>query len=216
MTPRERSGIRLAAAGYALGMLHDLASRSRVPGIKPLLFLAMAAAHTTALVRLVRGGPRMPVPRAARWVAAPLAVASFGAMIYSILIEIPLRGAWLNRGHTDRLVTGGTYRLTRHPGVLWLSLGIVSLAVATRSRQLARAAGALIAGDVLHVWFQERFVLHREFGEPYAAYTRRTPMLVPTPASVRAFVRGADPAPPAAAAAAPGAERAPRGRDGYA
>ena len=190
MTSTERTGLRLAALGYALGMLHDLSARWRLPWVKPVLFLAMATAHSVALHRLAAGGPRVRVPGVARAVALPLAVASFAAMVYSILIEIPLRGAWLERGHTSQLVTGGTYRLTRHPGVLWLSLGVVALSIATGSRQLMRTAAALIAGDVVHVWFQERFVLGREFGEDYDAYRRHTPMLLPTPTSLRRFLTG--------------------------
>lgn len=82
-----------------------------------------------------------------------LALVSFVGMAYSLLIEIPLRKAWLREGYTDVLVTTGTYSLIRHPGVLWLASALGLAALATRSRRLLLAWPAIVLGDVAHVWF---------------------------------------------------------------
>jgi protein-S-isoprenylcysteine O-methyltransferase Ste14 len=119
-------------------------------------------------------------------VMAPL---GWAAMFYSIMVEIPFRKGWVERGHTDELVTTGTYALTRHPGVLWFTIAVLASAVATRSRRLLWAAPVLIAADVAHVAFQERFVLRTVFGAAYERYQRETPFVVPTPKSAGRFLR---------------------------
>ena len=181
--------VLLAFCAYGFGVAHDVASLRGVGRIKPWLFGMMALGHALSTLRLTAKSERFPFPRPLQRAAALLSAASFGAMMYSLTFEIPLRKAWLRRGHTDELVTDGTYSLTRHPGVLWYTIAVLSLAAATRSRRLLRAAPALIAGDVAHVAFQERVVLPAVFGEQYRAYQRQTPMLVPTAGSLRHFLR---------------------------
>jgi protein-S-isoprenylcysteine O-methyltransferase Ste14 len=184
-----RAGLLLSALAYGFGIAHDLASVRALPRVKPYLFGAMVAAHGASVSRLMRGSPRLPVPGILARLAALLSVLSFAGMCYSLLVEIPLRKAWLRRGHTEALVTTGTYALVRHPGVLWLAAGLGFGALATRSRRLLAAWPVIIAGDAFHVWFQERAVLPRVFGEAYREYQRTTPFLVPTRRSIRRVTR---------------------------
>lgn len=180
--------VMLACVGYGFGMTHDLASLRGWPAVKPWLWGAMMGSHLLSHYRLAAKSPRMPVPRAPHrlcWLLWPVA---FAAFLYSIFIEIPLRKAWIRRGHTDELVTDGSYALTRHPGVLLYSLAVITFALATRSLRLLLASPVLIAGDVVHVWFQERFVLGTVFPGSYDRYRQHTPMLVPTAASARRFL----------------------------
>jgi protein-S-isoprenylcysteine O-methyltransferase Ste14 len=72
-----------------------------------------------------------------------------------------------------------------------MTIAIFASAVATRSRRLLMAAPLIVAGDVAHVAFQERFVLGNVFGAEYRRYQRETPFVIPTPASARRFVRTA-------------------------
>jgi protein-S-isoprenylcysteine O-methyltransferase Ste14 len=179
--------VLLGLSGYAWGILHDIAARHRVPRAKPALLLLTGASHIGAWYLLMARSRRFPVPRPLRALALILAPLGFAAMFYSIMVEIPFRKAWVDRGHTDRLVTTGTYALSRHPGVVWYSVAITAAAFATRSLRLLLAAPALIVGDVLHVWFQEQYVLPHEFGEEYERYQETTPFLVPNEASARRF-----------------------------
>lgn len=79
---------------------------------------------------------------------------------------------------TGQLVTRGLYRLVRHPLytfsllVLWLNS-----AVSQNSFTFYLGATAYI---VVGAYFEERKLL-QEFGEAYAEYQRKTPMLVPFP-----------------------------------
>lgn len=179
--------VLLACVGYGFGMTHDLASLRGWPVVKPWLWGAMMGSHLLAHYRLAAHSPRMPVPRLLHRLCWLLWPAAFAAFLYSIFIEIPLRKAWIRRGHTDQLVTDGSYALTRHPGVLLYSLAVLLFALATRSRRLLLASPVLIAGDAVHVWFQERFVLGTVFPGSYDRYRASTPMLWPTAASARRF-----------------------------
>ena len=147
----------------------------------------MASSHLAAYYLFLRRSSRLAVPAAVQRSALGVAVVGIAAMVYSIMIEIPFRKAWLADGHSKDLVTGGTYALVRHPGVLWAAIWIPALAVAARSRTLLIWSPVVWLGDVLHVWFQDRHTLPRVFGDEYREYQRTTPFLFPSRTSIRAF-----------------------------
>lgn len=182
-------GLAFSALGYAFGIAHDVASLRGVNRVKPVLLASMLGAHGLSIARLLKGSPRLPLPRVLARFSGALSLVAFGGMFYSIMVEIPLRKAWLRRGHTDELVTSGTYALVRHPGVLWLAVALPLAALAAHSRRLLLAWPAVILGDVVHVWFQDRTVLPHVFGEAYRDYQRTTPFLVPSRRSTRRVTR---------------------------
>ena len=73
--------------------------------------------------------------------------------------------------------------------MIWFTFALFTSAIASRSKRLLIAAPFMVAGDVMHVAFQERAVLVHVFGDAYRAYQQATPFLVPTPASFAKFVR---------------------------
>ncbi len=90
---------------------------------------------------------------------------------------VGLRQAFLpEERRTARLVTGGLYRYVRHP--LYLAgLIIIWLTPVLTWNLLAMVLG-LTAYIFIGIHFEERKLL-LEFGEAYAEYRRRTPMLIP-------------------------------------
>jgi protein-S-isoprenylcysteine O-methyltransferase Ste14 len=77
---------------------------------------------------------------------------------------------------TGQLVTHGFYRLMRHP-LYTFSLLFIWLTPTMTQNSLAVYFGATIY-FIVGAYFEERKLLH-EFGESYAEYKRRTPMLIP-------------------------------------
>jgi protein-S-isoprenylcysteine O-methyltransferase Ste14 len=75
-----------------------------------------------------------------------------------------------------RFVTGGLYRLVRHP------LYTAGLLILWLSPQVTVNSLALYFGATLYIlvgaYFEER-KLTREFGEAYVEYSKKTPMLIP-------------------------------------
>jgi protein-S-isoprenylcysteine O-methyltransferase Ste14 len=181
----------LSFSGYAWGVLHDIAALRGTRYAKPVFLILSGTGHLSGLYGLMRHSSRWNPPRALRLLCIVLAPAGWAAMFYSVMVEIPFRKGWVDRGHTDQIVTTGTYALTRHPGVFWMTIAIFASAVATRLRRLLLAAPLIVAGDVAHVAFQERSVLGNVFGTEYRRYQQETPFVVPTPASARRFVRTA-------------------------
>jgi len=117
-----------------------------------------------------------------------LLLASSGALLALAGVALVLRSraelgpAWsLVPGADQRtgLVTTGPYRLVRHPIYLGLTLLALGEAVATGSWP---ALAVLLFGIVpTFVWRAraEATVLARAFDERYAAYRRRTRMIIP-------------------------------------
>lgn len=179
----------LGAAAYPVLFLYDLfALRKRrlLSWASGALGVALLAA---AFALIVRTAPRLAFPAAvtiAGWIGAPPA---FLLLIYSLFAELPLAqaklaGSGLAPGRPALVVTG-TYALTRHPGVLWWALLLVCLAAAEGRPLLFAAAAVWTAANALYVAAQERYLFTRLFGPSYEAYRRTTPMLIPTPASLR-------------------------------
>ena len=179
--------VLLSLSGYLWGIAHDVAAQRGWPIVKAPLLAAMAASHLVALALLMLRSPRLPVPRPLRRLSGLVAVLAAAGMAYSILVEIPFRKAWVDRGHTDELVTDGTYALCRHPGVLWFTLACLTGSFATRSRRLLLATPLLVLDDGVDVAFQDRYTLPRVFGEQYARYAESTPFLLPSARSLRHF-----------------------------
>ena len=183
------TALLLNLAGYAWGMLHDLAALKNTPRVKPYLLALSGVSHLASFVEIVRGPKTLHPPFLLRALCMVIAPLGWCAMFYSIMIEIPFRKGWVDQGHTDQIVTTGTYSLARHPGVIWFSFAIIATAIATRSKRALLAAPIMIAGDIAHVTFQEQAVLTNVFGDAYREYQRTTPFLVPTVASFTKFVQ---------------------------
>jgi methanethiol S-methyltransferase len=77
---------------------------------------------------------------------------------------------------TQGLVTGGFYRMVRHP-LYTFSLLFLWL-TPTVSQNLLTLYIGITLYFVIGAYFEERKLL-RDFGEAYAEYKRRTPMLIP-------------------------------------
>ena len=112
---------------------------------------------------------RRPIVVAVSWVFTIL----FNLVhIYSIFIEIPFQQTYVEGGVGDELVTTGTYALTRHPGVLWMTLAMIFLVLATRSRLLAIAFPIWSLMNLGWVGLQDAFYFEKVF-PGYAQYKRK-------------------------------------------
>ncbi|HUZ13590.1 MAG TPA: isoprenylcysteine carboxylmethyltransferase family protein [Caulobacteraceae bacterium] len=127
----------------------------------------------------VTGAPLWPLSPAAGWA---LVVCQAAGFCFTWWARIHLGSLWsgsVTRKQDHRVIDTGPYRLVRHPIYTGLLFSTVVWAV-----QIAEPAALLgVAFAILAFWLkarlEERF-LARELGQDaYAAYRRRTPMLVP-------------------------------------
>jgi protein-S-isoprenylcysteine O-methyltransferase Ste14 len=82
----------------------------------------------------------------------------------------------IQEGH--ELVTGGVYRVIRHPSYLGLLMGLFGWALVFRSA-IGLLVSLLLIPPLVARMNSEEALLESEFGERYAAYRRRTWRLLP-------------------------------------
>ena len=152
---------------------------------KALVFCAASLLFLAGIIGSVGFSPRFPTPPALRVLGWALGAAALTLAVVALVVEVPTFTLYLTAGRDRRLVTTGMYAVTRHPGVLWFSLLLLSLVLITGSRVLAAATPLWIALDVGHVAWQERQYLVKVYGEEYRRYQAEVPMLLPTASSIR-------------------------------
>ena len=180
--------VLIGASSYAVLALGELASAKRLPNLGRLLTGVGSVELLGALVQLLRTSQRVVV---SLYVAIPFYVLSafwFFLLVYSLFVEIPLRAAYLDASKGLVPVTTGTYALSRHPGVLWWGLFLLSLFVATGRVWLAAAALLWSLANAGYSGIQERLNYRTRFGENYPLYVQyaeSVPMVLPTPKTVK-------------------------------
>ncbi|MDP1547545.1 MAG: isoprenylcysteine carboxylmethyltransferase family protein [Anaerolineales bacterium] len=145
-------------------------------------FSAISFAPILYLVAALPGQPayEVPVPWRYGMVAgqAASALLLFAAFLQTDVLSFIGLSQMLGAEEQDpgQLVTRGLYRVVRHPlytfGLLFLWL---SPSVSQNSLTLYIGATFYI---IIGAYFEERKLL-RDFGEAYAEYKRKTPMLIP-------------------------------------
>ena len=93
-------------------------------------------------------------------------------------MALPVRDTYRGKA-APRLVDKGMYALCRHPGVLWLPLGLLPLAMGLGSHGLLVSGALTSLLNLLYAWYQDRYIFPRTI-QGYSDYQRRIPMLLPT------------------------------------
>ncbi len=175
--------IALGAFSFLLGYLHDLAEvRKRVIAKKilgPLSFILFVL----SLVMLCTRSPRLILPEFVSIAAWPFFGIFALLFSYSVFLELQINRA-LAAGKEKKLVTTGTYALTRHPSALWSVLAIGFLVLASKSAYLLLAFPLWSVMELIWVWLQDRYILPSIY-QDYIQYRIKTPMLIPTKESVK-------------------------------
>jgi protein-S-isoprenylcysteine O-methyltransferase Ste14 len=121
-------------------------------------------------------------------VLAALALAA-GLLQTGVLSFLGLRQVVAGDTASTRLVVNGLYRWVRHP-LYTAGLALIWLVPAMTANLLALNLG-LTFYLVIGAKFEERKLL-RQFGQAYAQYLARTPMLVPSMRPLRQLLHRAD------------------------
>lgn len=179
--------VTLGLLSYFFFGLFELASLRRLRFLKLAFGASAGLVGLYAFVMVVVDTQRITVPVHLIILGAFLLLASGFLLVYSIFLEIPFRKTYVSEGTGEVLIKTGTYALVRHPGVLWMAIFLTSLVLVSRSQLLLFAAPLWFAADAIYVYLEEKFYLERIF-QGYEEYQRETPMLVPTPRSVRRCV----------------------------
>ena len=101
-------------------------------------------------------------------------------LAYSVWALAYLRRSFSIIPEARRLVTGGPYRLSRHPVYVGEILTAIGVNLATAGWLSALAVVYFIACEVLRIRWEER-VLARAFPNDYPGYASRVPRYLPNP-----------------------------------
>ena len=172
------------ASFFFMLMMEVLALRTPIY-CRFLISIVIAGVFCFALVSLALGADRWPIHPTAKAVAWILTGLFCLLLIYSLFIEVNFLTTNMGGNTTHDLVTTGTYALSRHPGVLWLFLALLSVFVAVGTKLLLAAAVVWSIADVLHVYVQDRYIFPMRFGVGYLQYQKDTPMLLPNRTSIK-------------------------------
>jgi len=100
-------------------------------------------------------------------------------LVYSVLIEVNK-----NNDPDNKLITTGTYALSRHPGVIWLLLYYVFGSLLFTNVLLLIAGIVWSIVNIIYVILQERLIFNKIFND-YDLYVETTPMLLPNINSIK-------------------------------
>ncbi|MFC1967622.1 methyltransferase family protein [Chloroflexota bacterium] len=166
----------------------DWATYKKVRFLKPLLWFAVIPTAAYALVMAWLNSARFTFPDILSLIAWFPLLLFFGLFVYSAFIEIPLK-TYIATSQPIKVVTNGTYSLSRHPAALWFAGWLVSAIIVSQSVTLAVAAPFWIAAYVGCIFWEDMLTSIGDFGEEYRKYQGTTPMIIPTRRSIARFWR---------------------------
>jgi protein-S-isoprenylcysteine O-methyltransferase Ste14 len=161
----------LGASGYLLAGLYDIALLYRKELISKIfylgffitaipfvfLFLTYSSAHTMFISLLL----------------ALLMFCFFSLLIYSVLLEIPLK-----KEQDCMLYKKGTYSLCRHPGFLWHTAFCVLTSLYFWYTAITLMMIGFILCNFILIVIEDVFLFPKMFDE-YEEYKKTTPFLAP-------------------------------------
>jgi protein-S-isoprenylcysteine O-methyltransferase Ste14 len=179
--------IALGSLGFLAIHLFDIVSLKRIPGAKPVTWIAGSGLLAYSVTMVCLAPDKLPLPIWSIWLGWTLLLVSLSVLIYSLFINLPFRKTYIATGFGNKLVKTGLYALVRHPWLHWLILAMLSLILASRSSLMLIASPIWILLDILLVVVQDKFFFGRMFAG-YDTYRRETPMFVPNRRSISAFI----------------------------
>jgi protein-S-isoprenylcysteine O-methyltransferase Ste14 len=177
--------ILIGAAGFIILFFFDLAALKQIRFLKTVIWVVGNGLIFVSLNIMMFRSPRYTLPDAIRYSGIALSVITSPLLAYSLLIEIPFKRTYLDKGTGDKLVTTGTYALVRHPGVLWLILLLIGFFLSTGSKTLLITLPVWAFLDILYIIIQDKIFFVRQFGEEYVRYQQEVPMLIPNIKSIK-------------------------------
>ncbi len=126
------------------------------------------------------GLPPLGIGAAGRVLGAVLAAAGFSLGIWSVRTQLDRgRGTPLPVMPTRELITDGPFRYCRNPMTLGTIMAYAGIAFAARTVAGLALVLSLAAALLTYLKCLEERELAERFGEPYLAYRRATPFIVP-------------------------------------
>jgi protein-S-isoprenylcysteine O-methyltransferase Ste14 len=142
-----------------------------------VIFIAFTGTFSAIGASFLPGGERH------EWLVVPADILATIGLAYAVWGLAYLRRSFSIIPEARRLVTGGPYRLSRHPVYLGEILTAIGINLATFGLASALAVLYFVICEVLRMRWEER-VLSRAFPNEYPAYAASVPRYAPNPLKV--------------------------------
>lgn len=169
---------------FLLGDLNDAFWHRKLLRPAFLTGAAMLAVSTAGI--LLAQSPWSFSPLRLGFLAAALL---FGVLlVWALFFSFPPKEAYVDAPRDRKVYTGGMYALCRHPGILWFCLLYGCLIPGAGFPPVLASLYCML--NILLGWVEDQWIFPRLFSD-YGAYKLRTPFLIPTPKSLRAWIHPA-------------------------
>jgi protein-S-isoprenylcysteine O-methyltransferase Ste14 len=179
--------ILIGCLAFLIGHTCDIIALKKIPWMKPAVWITGSVLFAYTLVMLSTQSNTLPLPLWTVWPGWILFTVSSAFFIYSLFINLPFRKTYVAAGIGDKLIRNRLYSLTRHPGVIFFTLFLISLVLISRSYIMLSATPVFILLDIILVVIQDKVFFVRMFAE-YREYQKVTPMLFPNRQSISTFI----------------------------
>ena len=139
-----------------------------------VIFVAFTGTFSALLGTFLPGGDRR------EWLVLPGDILATMGLVYSVWGLAYLRRSFSITPEARRLVTGGPYRLSRHPVYLGEIATAIGVNLATAGWPGALALVYFVGAELLRMRWEEG-VLSKAFPADYPAYAGRVPRYFPNP-----------------------------------
>lgn len=180
------TGYLLGVLGFICFFIFDLFSMHNRKILKYVFMFCGLSMLGIGSVLIAGGEPSFSLHVSFRIVFAILTILFLFLLVYSVVIEVGKNTYQYN--HVPKLITSGTYALSRHPGVLWLFGFYFALGLAFTSSDLLIASFVFTIVNIVYVFLQEQFIFVHIF-EEYPTYQQQTPFILPNYKSVKTFIK---------------------------
>jgi len=143
-----------------------------------VVFIAFTGTFTAIAASFLPGGERRD------WLVLPADVLATLGLAYSVWGLAYLRRSFSIVPEARRLVTGGPYRLSRHPVYLGEIVTLIAINLPSAGWLGALAIAYFIGCEILRMRWEEG-VLARTFPDDYPAYAAGVPRYFPNPLKAR-------------------------------
>jgi len=110
-------------------------------------------------------------------------------LVWALFFSFPPKEAYVTDSRDRKVYTGGMYALCRHPGILWFCFLYACLIPGAGFPPVLASLYCLL--NILLGWVEDKWIFPRLFTD-YNDYKQRTPFLIPTAKSLRAWIHPAD------------------------
>jgi len=175
--------ITVGVVGFALMFASDVCgSRNNFKGRNFLAFFGVLILFSSS-VYILTYGEGMNISFTYRIISGLFTLIFLFLLVYSVVIEVNKK-----REEDEKLITTGTYALTRHPGVIWFLLYYLFGSILFANYDILIAGLVWSIANVIYVLLQEKLVFNKIF-DNYDVYTKTTPMLLPNITSIRKCIK---------------------------